>query len=266
MSILDASTTPGRHSARKLPSPLRGLVSQLRWDVLQQVRNPAAIFFTLALPLLFLVAFSVTNDNPKEAAGYYVPATMALAVASGTLTNLAVTLSYLREYGQLKRVLVTPLPRSSYLGSRVVAAGFVSLLTCVVLWLVGDRVYGVTPAQPGLLALAVVLILAAGSALGILTTVLIRSETAAAPIANAVGLPLMLASGVFFPLSSTPGWFEDAAQFLPFTRSVELAVDAYEGGGDSDAVVAALVSGAGWALVAGLLAVRFFAWAPRKRR
>lgn len=266
MSTFSATTSRRSRRRRKLPSPVSGLISQLRWDVLQQARNPAAVFFTLALPLLFLVAFSVTNDDPESAAAYYVPATMALAVASGTLTNLAVTLSYLREYGQLKRVLVTPLPRSSYLGSRVVAAGIVSALTCVVLGVIGAQFYGVTPEQPGSLILAIGLILLAGSALGILTTVLIRSETAAAPIANAIGLPLMLASGVFFPLSSTPEWFERLAQFLPFTRSVELAVDAYDGSADGDAALAALASGGGWALGAGLLAVRFFAWAPRKRR
>lgn len=261
-------TTPTQVSTSRLrrPNVLTSLGRQLRWDILQQVRNPAAVFFTLALPLLFLVAFSVTTNDARSAAEYYVPATMALAVASGTLTNLAVTLTYLREFGQLKRVLVTPLPRSVYLGSRIVAAGLVSLLTCVILGVTGRAAYAASLADPASLVLAVLLILAVGSALGVAVTTIIRSEAASAPIANAVGLPLMLASGVFFPLDSTPEWFEKVAEYLPFTRSVNLAVASYEGSVTQSDVLGALATGGLWAFVAGMLAVRFFAWAPRKRR
>lgn len=251
---------------RTPPGPMQGLLRQLRWDLLQQVRNPAAVFFTLALPLLFLIAFSVTSKDAGSAAEYYVPATMGLAVASGTLTNLAVTLTYLREYGQLKRLLVTPLPRSAYLGSRVVASGIVSLLTCVVLGVVGRLVYGVSLEQPAALALAMLLILAVGSALGVFATVVMRSESAAAPIANAIGLPLMLASGVFFPLTSTPAWFAQLADYLPFTRAVSLATAAYENEATAATMLGAVVTSGAWAVAAGALAVRFFAWAPRKRR
>ena len=266
MSAYGAERTRDRRAERHVPTGLGGMVSQLRWDILQQLRNPAAVFFTLALPLLFLVAFAATSDDAAKAADYYVPATMALAVASGTLTNLAVTLTYLREYGQLKRVLVTPLPRSSYLGSRIVAAGLVALTTCVVLGIVGLIVYDAAVQQVGMLVVAVLLTLAVGSALGVLCTVMIRSETAAAPIANAIGLPLMLASGVFFPLDSTPQWFENVARYLPFTRSVELGVDAYAGTATSTDLLAAVAVGGIWALVAGAPAVRLFTWAPMKRR
>ena len=260
------SGTPIRHREKPGLTPIRGVFSQLRWDVRQQLRNPAAVFFTLALPLLFLFAFSATQQDAAKASEYYVPATMVLAVASGTLTNLAVTLTYLREYGQLKRILVTPLPRSSYLGSRILSAGLVALATAAVLVVVGAVAYGTTPQQPLHLCLAAVLALCVGSALGVLITACIGSETAAAPIANAIALPLLMASGVFFPLESTPSWFRDVAQYLPFTRAVELATDAYPGDATGiQTLVATAVAGT-WAVLAGVLAMRLFAWAPRKRR
>lgn len=268
--LMTTPATPADGQARSgRPSPpgaLGSAVRQLRWDWLQQVRNPSAIFFTLALPVLFLLAFAITSPNTEAAAGYYVPTMMGLAAASGTLTNLAVTLTYLREYGQLKRILVTPLPRSAFLAGRIAAAGIVSLLTCAVLGIVGAAAYEVVPEQLWALLLALVIIVTAGSAIGVLTTTIIRSETAAAPVANAIGLPVMLASGVFFPLSNAPDWFTRVAELLPFTRSVELAVAAYDGTVTSELVLQALLTGGLWTLAAIVLAVRFFSWAPRKRR
>ncbi len=265
-----ATTSSARQAISATPSRPPGAAAaalrQLRWDWLQQIRNPSAIFFTLALPVFFLLAFAVTSQDPKVAAAYYVPTTMGLAAASGTLTNLAVTLSYLREYGQLKRILVTPLPRSAYLGARIVAASIVSIMTCGVLGAVGVFGYDVRPEQVGWLLLGLVIIVAAGSAIGVLATTIIRSETAAAPIANAIGLPIMMASGVFFPLTAAPDWFTRAAGFLPFTRSVELCVAAYGGTVDGRLVREALLTGGLWTAAAVILALRFFAWAPRKRR
>lgn len=263
-------TCPGVDSAPRSPvtrhRAVLATLHQFPWDARQQMRNPAAMFFTLALPVLFLVAFSVTSGDATSAATYYVPATMGLAVASGTLTNLAVTLTYLREFGQLKRVLVTPLPRGAFLGSRILAAAMASVLTCLVLGALGRVLYDASPQQLPLLVLAVLLILVCGSALGVAITTVIHSETASAPIANAIGLPLMLASGVFFPLETTPSWFASAAAYLPFTRCIDLAVASYQGTGTVPMALRAILTSCVWALAASVIALRFFAWAPRKRR
>lgn len=252
---------------RHLPSTPALFARQLGFDFLAQLRNPSTMVFTLALPLLFLVAFTVTTDRPAEAAEYYVPTIMVMALASGTLTNLAVTLTYLREYGQLKRVLVTPLPRLVFLGSRVMAGAFVAGLTVLLLGAVGVWAYGVAPQHPGLLAVTLTMIFLQGSFLGVAVTVVLRSEMAAAPLANAICLPLLMASGVFFPLSTLPQWFADVARFLPFTGLVEGATGAYLGLDDaSSALREALLVPGTWALAAAVVAIVCFRWAPVHRR
>lgn len=264
----DPETTTYRTTSFRPPRPgLALLVGQFGYDVRAQLRNPSSIIFTLALPVLFLVAFTATSDDASSAAEYYVPATMVLALASGTLTNLAVTLTYLREFGQLKRVLVTPLPRWVYLGSRMGAGIIVAGGTVVCLGLIGMLAFDVTPAFPLTALAAMTMTFLLGSALGVAATVVIRSETAAAPLANAICLPLLMASGVFFPLDRVPEWFADIADWLPFSGVVQGATEAYAG----DAAVSELmgeilwVPGL-WTLGAVLLAVRFFRWAPQKRR
>lgn len=257
----------GHRRRRRMPGVGGLALRQLGFDLLSQIRNPSTLIFTLALPLLFLVAFTATTEDAAAAAEYYVPAIMVMALASGTLTNLAVTLTYLREYGQLKRILVTPLPRWVYLGSRVMSGGLVAGLTVVALGFIGRLAYDVTPDHPWLLALALTVIFLQGSCLGVALTVFLRSETAAAPLANAISLPLLMASGVFFPLSTLPSWFEDLADYLPFTGVVSAATRAFEGGTDvAEAARDALLVPGLWTVAAVVLALLWFRWAPVKRR
>lgn len=258
--------TRARHRNPGLKSPPAALWGQLKYDVKSQIRNPSATFFTLALPLLFLIAFGMTSDDPSSAAEYYVPSIMVLAIASGTLTNLAVTLTYLREFGQLKRILVTPLPVSAYLGSRVVAGAAVALLTVTVLGLVGYVAFDVSPAQPLVLALAVLMTLAVGSALGLAVTAFIRSETAAAPLANAISLPLLLVSGVFFPLTSMPDWVARISGYLPFTALVEGATGAYESEVNPDTIGNMLIYPSAWVALGVVIMWKGFSFSPVKRR
>ena len=82
-----------------------GLVAhQFRFDQKVFWRNPASVFFTVALPLIFLVIFSTIfgNDTIEELGGiktttYYVPAIVTLAVVSATMQSLAINLTVNRE-------------------------------------------------------------------------------------------------------------------------------------------------------------------------
>jgi ABC-2 type transport system permease protein len=249
------------------PGTLRGFLHQLRYDLLLQARNPVAVFFTVLLPLAFLLMFTgMAGGDPAENALQYVPATMVIGLLSGTMTNLSITLAYLREYGMLRHVLVTPLPRVSYLSSRVVSAGVLSLASTVVLGIAGAVLFGATPAQPAWLILALLIGTTVGSALGVALAAVVRSEIAATPLANAITLPLLVVSGAFFPLDAAPDWVQRMAQWLPGEPVVTVATAAYRGevaGGD---VARLALVAVGWTAIGALVARRWFSWTPRSRR
>lgn len=81
-------------------------------------RNPAAAFFTLALPVMFLVLFSVLfGTKATQVYGHSVSsATFTLAgivtfsVIGACYTNLAIGVTFAREGGFLKRLRGTPAP------------------------------------------------------------------------------------------------------------------------------------------------------------
>ena len=100
-------------------------------------RNPASAFFTFAFPLMFLVIFTaLLGSGEVEVApgvtiqqdSYYVAAMAAFSVITATYTNLAISVSFTRDAGILKRTRGTPLPPRIYLSGRVLHAILVSVL------------------------------------------------------------------------------------------------------------------------------------------
>ena len=82
-------------------------------------RNPAAAIFTFGFPLMFLVIFTVLLGHGMMHLGprvirqstYYVAAMAAFGVITSSFTNVAMTVTFQRDAGILKRTAGTPLRR-----------------------------------------------------------------------------------------------------------------------------------------------------------
>ncbi len=246
---------------------------QFRFDQKVFWRNPASVFFTVALPLIFFVIFStIFGEDPLVELGgisistYYVPGILTLAVVSATLQSLAISLTFDRENGILKRGRGTPLPSWAFFAGRVGNSIVVSLLMLVLITLLGWSVYGVE--VPWERMPAVLVSLAVGAAafccLGVALTALIPSEDAAAPISNVAVLPLYFLSGVFIPETEIPSGVLQFADLFPIRHLFEAFFTAF----DPNTVGAGFEWGdlaivAAWGVVGFLLALRFFRWTPR---
>jgi ABC-2 type transport system permease protein len=203
--------------------PLALVLHQARFDLLGFLRNRQGRFFTLVLPLLFLVIFVAVFGDQKvgtlrlPAKVYYVPGISALAIVAASFVNLVITITVLREEGILKRRRATPVPAWTLIASRTLTAVGVSVASVVVLLLLGRFAYGVhlpPHAIPGFAITAVV-----GSisfcVLAYAFSTLIENEDAAQPMVQAVMLPLYFISGVFIPAVTLPNWLRHGAQVFP---------------------------------------------------
>jgi ABC-2 type transport system permease protein len=249
------------------------ILHQFRYDQKVFWRNPASVFFTVMLPLVFLFIFATIfgNDEIEErgvkTTTYYVPAIVSLAVISATTQSLAINLTQDRERGLLKRVRGTPLPTPAFVAGRVGNSLVVSVLMVVIVALIGRLVYDVS--LPGETIPAVLVTLAVGAfsfcCLGFALTAAIPSEDAAPAVSNAVILPLYFISGVFIPDSEIPSGVLDFADIFPIRHFFEAFFTAWDPGttgagfewGDL-AIVAA------WGIAGLLVALRFFRWEPRR--
>ena len=168
---------------------------QVQFDLLIFRRNPASTFFTVILPLIFLVIFTSifgneTLANGAKVATLYVPGILALAIISATTVNLAITMTARRERGILKRVRGTPMPPWVFVGSQAVAGFVLSVLMTVLITVVGRLLFGVTLNGSGIPSLIITVLVGAMSfaVMGLALTAIIPSEEAAPAVTNALML------------------------------------------------------------------------------
>ena len=125
---------------------------------------------------------------------------------------------------------------------------------------IGNLAYGVEwPAGPGCCC---VLFTALGvvcfASLGVAFSHAIPNEDAAPAYTNAVFLPLIFISGVFYSADDLPEALKAIAEALPLKHLIDGLSQAIVGG-SGDVWTAAAVVGA-WAVAGLFLAVRFFRW------
>jgi ABC-2 type transport system permease protein len=248
------------------------VLHQFRYDQKSFWRNPPAVFFTVMFPVILLLIFAtIFGDDTVPVLGglktttYYVPAIITMSVISATMQNLAMTLTIQREEGRLKRDRGTPMPPWVFISGRVGNAIVVAAIMLALLALIGRVLYGVGIPWGRLPAILVTLAVGAAAfcCLGIALTAAIPSEDAAAPIVNAILLPLYFLSGVFIPESEIHGWILDFASVFPVRHFFEAFLSAYipTGAGFEWGHLAVV---AAWGALGLLLAVRYFRWTPRE--
>jgi ABC-2 type transport system permease protein len=222
-------------------------------------RNPSAAFFNFLLPLLLFVLTASVFGDDRDLLDQLVPGIAGMSIMATTFNALAFNLTFLREQGILKRVLGTPIPRGSYLAGvlgSAVANAFVQVALIVV---IANLLYGVDlPPEPLRLVGVTALGVACFGALGIAFSHAIPNFDSAPAYVNAVFLPAILISGVFYSSDTLPAALVGIAEVLPLEHAIDLMKTAMiEGGGLSGGAIGVL---AAWTLGGAYLAVRFFRW------
>ena len=226
---------------------------QFRFERRHFWRNPSAAFFNFLLPLILLFLIATVFASDPDELDVLIPGIAGMSVMATTFTALAHNITFLREQGVLKRVRGTPLPASVYLGGLIGSAVLNAVVQVLLVFTIGDLVYDVAwPADPLELAGFTALGVACFGALGIAFAHAIPNVDSAPAYENAVFLPVIFISGVFYSSDSLPPVLSAIAQALPLKH----VIDGLSGDGGLTAV--AVVGG--WALAGAVLAVRYFRW------
>jgi ABC-2 type transport system permease protein len=242
-------------------------------------RNPASAFFTFAFPLMFLVIFTSLLGNglirfhpaPGEVVAvqrstFYVAAMGAFGVITACYTNIAISVTFARDSGVLKRVRGTPLPGRLYLVGRIVHAMGVGVILLVLCAIFGWLFYDASIPTGVDLARGVVALIVGGAsfcALGLACTTIIPNADAAPAVVNITILPLLFVSDVFFPTEGAPDWILWIGRIFPIKHFAEALQSAFIPQAVpwawSNIIVIAV-----WGVAGLAIATRFFSWEPRR--
>jgi ABC-2 type transport system permease protein len=257
---------------------IRMTLHQAGYDLRAFARNRQSQFFTLALPILFLVILGSVfggqgNTTPVpggkiSTSVYYVPGIMALGVIAACFGNLVASVTAQRERGVLKRRRATPVPAAALIAGRVLVAIVIAVVMAAVLLGLGWAAFGAhVPGRTGL-ALAVTIVVGAASfcCMGYALTSLIRNEDTAQPVTQALLLPLYFISGIFVGVSILPHWLADVGEIFPVRHLANALLIAYNphtsglGFAGLDLLIVAA-----WGAAGLLVALRTFSWQPPGR-
>jgi ABC-2 type transport system permease protein len=229
-------------------------------------RNPSAAFFNFLLPLLFLAFFGAILHGNQHDLNVIVPGIAGMAVMSTTFTALAFNMVFLREQGVLKRIRGTTMPGTSYLLGIAGNAITNAAVQIAIITIAGRLLFG-TGWPKNWLELFV--FVSAGvfcfAALGVAFSHLIPNFDSAPAYVNAVFLPVIFISGVFYDAANAPGFLKGIAQALPLKHLIDglsgAMVKPHSGLGHN---ISALGVIAVWAVLGVALAVRGFSWEQRR--
>ena len=248
---------------------MRTLV-KLSWVELKLfLREPLTVVFSLALPLIILFVLGGVFGNEPTQPGeqlvyrgvgpmtYYVPAYLALVVASVCVISIPTHLAGSRERGVLKRFHASSVSAVAVASAEVAVAFVLSAVSGVMLLIGAQLAYDFEPPNsiPAVLGVFALLILGF-AAFGIFLGAVLPTARAAQAVGMLVWFVMLFLGGAGPPPEVLTDAMRTVSDFTPLWHAVRMMQEAWLG---LDAGLSWLVFG-GIAVVSAALGLRFFRW------
>ena len=228
-------------------------------------RNPSAAFFNFVLPLLFLALFGTIFSGSQSDLDVIVPGIAGMSIMTTTFVALAMNMVFLREQGVLKRLRGTPLPSGAYLGGLAAHAVTNTAIQLSIVIAAGAALMGVG-LPDNWLELAVFVVAGVGcfAALGVALSHAIPNFDSAPAYVNAIFLPVVVISGVFYDAENAPTFLRDIGEVLPLTHLIDGLSAAMVTGAPFADHLSDLVVVLVWGAIGVFFAIRGFSWEARR--
>lgn len=218
---------------------IRSLV-KLTWLELKIfAREPLGLFGSIAIPLAVFLGLSqfvgpsavaMRPPRPSGVSGAFLPVLTTVLVALSAVGSLITIISIYREGGILKRLRATPLPPVVILSTHVIVKLLLTVLTMVLLYIAGRRYVPAGVQVPyGAFAIAALFATWGILAIGFVIASLVPAARFAQPIATFVLYPMLVISGLFFPIALLPPALQVVAKLMPLTYAVSLLSGIWKG-------------------------------------
>lgn len=243
---------------------MRALVTLTRVEASLLLREPAAIGFTLLLPMLLLVLNGAQGNAPDTGYGgagivdILVPGYIVYVMATSAIMALPETLADYRDRGILRRMRVSPLKPWQILGSHALTHLAMTAVGVALLVGVGAVAFDLNlPAAWAPVVAALVLGAVSLVAVGFLLGAVLPTVRTTQAVAAALYFPAIFVSGTIFPREALPEFARVIGDWVPMTYAVRALREAWTNGAVD---VVALGILAAVTLGATLVALRAFRW------
>jgi len=209
---------------------------RLGWlEIKLLLREPLTLVFSLALPLMLLLILGGVFGNKPSAPGqkvyyqgvgpmsYYVPAYIALVVASVCVISLPAHLAGYRERGVLKRYHAASISMWTLAGAELIVALVLSLASVIVLLAAARAIYDFsTPRSLVGVALVFLCLVVGFTAMGLLLASVVPSARSAQAIGLVIWFVMMMLGGAGPPREVLTGAMTKVSDATPLWYAVEM--------------------------------------------
>lgn len=260
------SVSVARERSHEEPSPLSTLTVLLRADATVQTRSYQSVLVTLALPIVLLVAMSITAKRTALLGGRTVVVALVLTLGLVSIGALGYSLSIARDRdrGVLQRLRVTPAPTWTIMCSRWIVQVASAVLMSIVVFIVAGVIDGITFSfsQYVLTVIAAVLGSAIFLSIGQAIAGLIASAETLSATGRLIYVPLVGLS-LFGHSTALGTTFEMVSRWSPGGCLESLFTVTLGGGNWSSETWGALAASVAYTVVFAAVGVRWFRWTGR---
>lgn len=188
--------------------------------------------FVQPLIYLFLLgtglqaAFKVFGGGNTKYIQFMFPGILGMTVLFTSVFS-AISILWDREFGFLKEVLVSPVPRSSVAFGKIIGGASQAMIQAAILLILMffPFMYGFSVATfvKAIALIPLVLLLAVGmTSIGVAIAANMKSMEGFPMVMNFLLLPLFFLSGAMFPLQGLPGWMTFLTKINPLSYGVDM--------------------------------------------
>lgn len=200
-------------------------LAKLTWVELKLfAREPFAVIFTFAFPLIVLVVLIGSFEPDDDGFGgiapanYYLASYVGVVIAAVGLIAMPVHLATYFERGVLMRFRASAIPLWATLGSQVIVGFLMAIVGSVFLTIIGKVAYGANmPDSIPLLVVGFVIATLTFLAFGLLIAVITRGARSAQAVGLMLFFPMFLLGGAGPPPTAMSNGMRTVSDWVPLT-------------------------------------------------
>ena len=187
---------------------MRGILLLTQAEINRLRRNRRYLIFTVGLPVVLYLIFSKAGKTVYgiDFAAYYMVAMATFGAFAGALNGNAIRISEERKVGWIRQLRLTPLPASAYVIAKILTSMAMTIVSIVVVLLLGRFEGGVHLAAWQWLVIAVIIWLGSTIFAALAVAVGYRyPPDQAQPITMMLYLVFSILGGIWYPFTGLMG-------------------------------------------------------------
>lgn len=236
---------------------MKRVSAYFRVQVKSYLGNRSGIFVSLIFPVMMIFIFG--SIMPPDYLRTILPGLIGFSILTDSLFSVTGMTAKYRLMNLFSQLSLTPLKRSEFLIAVFIWHLIIAAVSFFLIILIGHFAFSAVISLNILVLPYIVGATLLFVSMGLLIGVVAKTNESASVISNAVGFPMMVLTGTFFPITLLPHYLQVAVKVLPLYYFVQGMGNIMATSNTSEALLYLGIL-AGLSIAFFIAAIRLFRW------